>query len=96
MQNVIVAEGVDAFPENAQIIENYKSQPRELLSLYDGNEYYHSWKRPECLLVKYRREKTYDNHYLDIWICLKHMKETCRCGVEWVYYQQGLYEKYGR
>lgn len=92
--NEIIAEGVEAFPENERYIQEYQRAPHELLSLYDGNPYYHGWQRDECLIVKYRRERTYDNHFLDIWICLTHRKETCRCGMEWEYYQKELYLQY--
>lgn len=44
---------------------------------------YHGIKNEDCLLVKKRREITYDDHYLDIWMCLTHDKECCRCGWEW-------------
>lgn len=90
--NTVVAEGVGAFPENEQIIKQHKA-PKEYLTLEVENPFYHGPKREECLLVKYRREKTYHNHYLDIYMCLTHNKEACRCGMEWKYYLEGHYAK---
>lgn len=91
LQNTIVAEGVEAFEENIAVIEAHKKRPIEYLSLTDHNPYYHGPNRDDCLLVKFRREKTYDDHYLDIYKCLTHGAETCRCGMEWDYYQQEKY-----
>lgn len=90
-KNTVVAEGIEMFPENMSIIEAYKAKPKEYLSLTDANPYYHGPNRADCLLVKFRREKTYDDHYLDIYKCLTHDKETCRCGMEWAYYQDEMY-----
>lgn len=71
--NEIVAQGVDAFPENKQVIETMLSI-REPLSaaelLADHHPKYHGNDKPGCLLVRVRREKTYQEHYLDIYGCL--------------------------
>lgn len=73
--NEIVAEGIDAFPENEQIISNAfgERQPltaKQLLEYHHPR--YHGTNRPECILVRKRREKTYNDHYLDIYGCLTH------------------------
>lgn len=88
----VIVEGIENFPENIEILKSYKA-PKERLNLLPENPYYHGIKRAECLLVRCRKEQTYDGHYLDIYKCLYHDKETCRCGMEWVYYQKGLYAK---
>lgn len=89
-ESKVILEGIEAFPENIEILKAYQP-PKDFLQHVD-NPYYHGIKRPECLVVKFRREQTYDGHYLDIYKCLYHDKETCRCGMEWEYYQKGLYE----
>jgi predicted ATPase len=94
-ENTIEVEGVENFPENRSILSNPRPKAKEYLDLRETSikwQYYHGFERAECLMVKYRREKTYQNHYIDIWYCLTHKKECCRCGVEFEYYQLGLYE----
>ena len=44
---------------------------------------YHGEKSNGCVLVKARREEVYRGHYIDIYVCLTHNKECCRCGWEW-------------
>ena len=44
---------------------------------------YHGDKRNGCILVKARREEVYRGHYIDIYMCLTHNVECCRCGWEW-------------
>ncbi len=79
MKNKIIEEGIHNFPENSSII-NRRRTPVEML--VESNPRYHGDKSPECLLVKCRREEIYREHYLDVYMCLSHMKETCRCGWE--------------
>jgi hypothetical protein len=76
------------FPENRAFLSQKRSG---LLHVPPVNPFYHGPNRAECLLVKFRREQTYDGHFLDIWKCLEHNKETCRCGMEWDYYLGGHY-----
>ena len=93
--NTVLIEGVEFFPENAAIIKAHGiallSKPKEYLTTETTNPFYHGPKRSECLLVRFRKEKTYDDHFIDIYKCLTHDKETCRCGMEWVYYLEGHY-----
>ena len=44
---------------------------------------YHGPDRAGCLLVKARREEVYREHYIDIYMCVKHNVECCRCGWEY-------------
>lgn len=75
--NTIVAEGVDAFPENRLLIQNALSNPPIPTgkSLLEHHPRYHGYKRPGCILVRKRREKTNQAHYLDIYCCYT-------CGLE--------------
>lgn len=71
--NEIIAEGVKAFPENETVIKSklsmrYPVTAAELLTLHSDR--YHGNDKPGCILVKVRREKTYQDHYLDIYGCL--------------------------
>lgn len=88
-ESKVILEGIENFPENIEILKSYRpaAQLKE-----PQNPYYHGIQRAECLLVRCRKEQTYDGHYLDIYKCLFHDKETCRCGMEWEYYQKGIYE----
>lgn len=88
----VIIEGIENFPENIGILKAYRP-PTDRLSVAK-NPYYHGIKRQECLLVRCRKEQTYDGHYLDIYKCLYHDKETCRCGTEWIYWQKGIYAKH--
>lgn len=71
--NEIVAEGIESFPENTVIIETMFGLRRTLSAkelLAPHHERYHGNDKPGCILVKKRREKTYQDHYLDIYACL--------------------------
>ena len=70
--NTIIAEGVDAFPENGQLIRAAKAAPPLTVSqlLEYHNPKYQGYKRPGCILVRKRAEITYQEHYLDIYACL--------------------------
>lgn len=79
-RNEVVQEGIESFPENRQSLELLGGgmTARQLLDRdSEFHEKYHGEKRPGCILVKKRREKTYQDHYLDIYTCL-----TCGLHVE--------------
>lgn len=44
---------------------------------------FHGEESNGCVLVKARREEVYREHYIDIYMCLTHNVECCRCGWEW-------------
>jgi len=80
MKNRIVKEGIYNFPENKKLLERKETAHEFLI---DSPERYHGEERIGCLLVKSRKEEVYKEHYLDIYVCLTHMKEACRCGWEY-------------
>lgn len=95
-ENEIVLEGIEMFPENAEILAKPREPATELLDIREAEvwwPFFHGQSKNECLMVKWRREKTYQEHYLDIWYCLTHKVECCRCGMEWRYYQEEHYLK---
>ncbi len=79
MKNKIVEEGIHNFPENKHILGSRRTVTELLV---ESHVKYHGDKSPNCLLVKCRREEVYREHYLDVYICLTHTRETCRCGWE--------------
>jgi len=96
-KNTVVIEGMDSFPDNKEILRTskFKNRTTEYLNLDEKStkwQYYHGPHRSECLIVLWRRERTYQEHFLDIWYCLEHMKEVCRCGMEDEYYLKELYQ----
>ena len=74
--NTVVLEGVDAFPENEMIIaETLRNQKRLSVDQIIHHEHYHGVLKPGCILVKTRKELTYQNHVINIYGCLK-------CGID--------------
>lgn len=67
---------------NKVSLDHTKEEPTSNL-LLERHERFHGDVRTGCLLVKCRREEVYRQHYLDIYMCVTHMRETCRCGWEW-------------
>lgn len=87
MKNKIIEEGIENFPENIALL-NKRETAGELL--IESHKRYHGEGSLGCLLVKCRKEEVYKEHYLDVYTCLSHMVETCRCGWE-IHWHGGEY-----
>lgn len=57
---------------------------------FEVKDHFHGSNKEGCLTILKRREIREEGHLLDIWECLTHGKEICRCGYEWGYHLDTL------